>query len=249
MEMCLSYSNHFKTNTLLETIEDKNLMTTSNICFLPQSAREGTMYYSCGSQILSKTVTLPCFDVDTEETASELDISESTLSATPTLQQQESYCEQQIQSSIDLLKGPELPDLKSIHHHGTKPTYMIYPRLFNYFVNVLLHNSNFIAQIMDDLHKKNALQNCFTFDGQIGVISQQIYLLEQGIMSKNKISKTKSHVDFELLVMPIADNLVSQNMPNKFGVYSDEELQLDFETRTEVFYNRVRSILISSSYN
>jgi WD40 repeat protein len=225
-------------NTLLETLEDKSLINVSDIKFYFTAQDAGILYYGCGNQVLSKKVNVQLFDDEvTESLATDTSLPPTPCSAVP-INDEFNYAEQ--------------PAVQKANQHGTKPTYMLYPNLFNYYVNVLLHSPTTIAAIIDELH--DVLSTCKTFDGQIDKVAEMLHKYElENRKGKKKMDKgtLADQAQFEIMVHPMGDKnkeacMHTQEEIRKAKlVYSEEELALDFETRTEIFYQRIRKSLMN----
>ncbi|KAL0489037.1 E3 ubiquitin-protein ligase [Acrasis kona] len=120
----------------------------------------------------------------------------------------------------------------------TTPTYVLHQQLFNYFVDVLLIPSNIIADNIDLLQKSNTLTQELSLDDQINILQNQLN-------KNNSICVTPlgedRRVDFNIHLDPITPNQGSSTTTT--NIYTRDEMSLDFETRTELFYERLRSHL------
>lgn len=123
--------------------------------------------------------------------------------------------------------------------------------MFNYYVEILFYPATQIGEIIDKLHNKNILQQCKTFDGQVFAVAE--VLAEKKPVKRNSVTlekpsvkkldqvvdafKTKRKIQFEIMVNPSGDTQPYDR--RKQTIYTKDELQQDFETRTTIFYKKV----------
>lgn len=106
-----------------------------------------------------------------------------------------------------------------------QPSYLLYQDVYNYFVDVLLFPSEKILKIIE---KDEVLKGCKNLEAQISVISDIL---------KNEMDK-----EVEIIENFKLEDLLSFNDDDFIEVYSKDELELDFVSRTELFYSKIRKI-------
>lgn len=105
-----------------------------------------------------------------------------------------------------------------------QPSYLFYQDLFNYFVDVLLFSSDKVLKIIDSLDKDGLLKECKNLEAQIDLVSKNIHKEKE----KEKIEEL---------------NLDSLNFNDEINdIYNKDDFELDFVSRTELFYTKIRKI-------
>lgn len=246
----------------METLEDTQMMNTSDIQFHFTAQDMGLLFYTCGNQVVIRKVSLPQLsDEMTDEPASEHEASPKIFNTfpLPSFLVNSSNSNKSTPPPSPVTQQP--PALQQ--HVGSKPSYMLYNQVFNYFVNVLLYSSSAIATIIEELHKNDILPTCKTFDGQIDAVAEALNKFERknkkNVSNENTTLSKEGKINFQIHVQPYKStstavnnsattttttvttttttSTIASNAPK--NIYTDEELALDFDTRTELFYQRV----------
>jgi hypothetical protein len=130
------------------------------------------------------------------------------------------------------------------------PLYMKFQELFHYFTMVLERPSKQVADAITDLAEQGSLNIEMPLEEQIDLLDNYY----SNILARNKKKEGKKiareaspdrigDVDFMIDVNPY-ENLLSEKdtmLPNQvYEMYTEEEKELDFESRVELFYNKLR---------
>eukprot|EP01080_Neovahlkampfia_damariscottae_P010861 gene10861-3479_t len=117
------------------------------------------------------------------------------------------------------------------------PSYVLYQELYRYYVDVLFYSSQRISDAIEKLHNDKTLSKCTSFDGQIDAISDYLKKDEKRKLSRFSISSSFDKIDFKISIQSKQEEIID--------VYTKQERGLDFESRTELFYEKIRANSVS----
>jgi hypothetical protein len=117
------------------------------------------------------------------------------------------------------------------------PAYVTYQELYHYYVDVLFYSSERVSDVIQQLHESKTLEKCKTFDGQIDAVAEFLKKDQKKKLSRFSISSSFDKIDFEISI--------SNKQEEFIDVYSKDERSLDFESRVELFYNKIREISLN----
>lgn len=220
----------------MDIIPYKDAINATNLCF---DATSGILYFSSGATIFSISVDISQFD----------DMDTTTLTDTSKTTHHHHHSDSNNDNGITMTIECS-PSLRSMTQLAPMPPYMSYPHLFDYFVNQLFYPSGIIATLIARLHNDGVLKQCCSQEDEIEALSHILESNERDALRhgewKSEASAMANEIDrtqqkkiyFAIHVHPPA---TADSVNTAIPVYTKTELSMDFETRTEIFYDRIRS--------
>jgi WD40 repeat protein len=129
----------------------------------------------------------------------------------------------------------------------TSPTYVLYSELYRYYTSVAMLSKKFVTEIISELVDNGSLAEDMSLDNKIEIMGNYITEYENRLKKRQEKSSESSKaseesigtLQFQIDVDPYDSNMLDELPLYPDELYTLDELEMDFESRVEIFYNKV----------